>query len=951
MNSNEWDLPTKIISIVSLVILGYIFFISVYYQIIVQSGGLFFVIIFCGILVLAFVMLSLVTKLIEISKDIKDNFMWSFVEILLLCHLSFLFLIYRLAYTTSLPAEDTIIYRAADLMREGTLATAGMDMFRHLIVYPSEYICAVLYSVFLRITGKGPESLVIFNSIVLILIAFMIDRIVRKVAGRTCGIVAALCTLFVPSQSFAIYTYSSEFLFCLILVVSLDLFLILLNLNDEDKNRVIGYSALFGLVLSLLLFTEPLSLIIVIIYFVYFILYKKKNDLSPIRSVAIALGCLAFIFVILVFLKSNSLETDIGEVISGSMSRFKFSRDIETGDKFTFGEVFSEFHSNLDNKNSNVSDNYNFLVNKEGESYTQTHNAWFSLGTQMSYMFVIVMSIACAFYIFRNKFREAVPCLLFMFGCFIMLFFRSTNEQSTYFMFEVLIVIAGCGLNYMYRNHHPEFERVAIAAEVPASELTSTDNGAADWKAISRARALIFTGANEQQPTANAGMMNDSSGAFTGSVFAGTPETVQPAQPAPVVSPVPTPVPTPAPAPKPAPKPVMSMQDNNPYTGATISPEGYFSFFSEEPQYAEPEPVSQYTEPAPEPVQQFEESVQAEPLYEEPKPAFEDQSGMQAVSEELYEGPIQEFDEPEDINVTPEEFIDEDEALYEGPIQEFEEITEDEPVMPVSEQAKAEPEPEQEYVMPEMTYMDPEESNVFGESDEYDDEPLPPSHIFGRLMDEVPQKNEEPAYEEPAPVYEEPMQENDAGMTFDEGMPEDIGQLFGESVQEAETPAAEINEPEMPVYSEQQIPVNAEPGVYYAKNTSNPDPEAKSSYGAAAHALGFSFGNGMFGDFGNDNSGQFEDGLDEFSFGEGMPDLSTLDQPANVQGSDEAAVRKKKVIKKKIVRKVVKKSASPLPGIKLDEIDLGAAFDEANKKYNNSDDNGDGSDGGYVIEI
>ncbi|MCR5356508.1 MAG: hypothetical protein K6E63_03805, partial [Lachnospiraceae bacterium] len=409
MNSNDRDLQTKIISIVSLVVLGYIFFISVYNQIIVQGGGLFFVIIFSGILVLAFVMLSLVTKLIEISRDIKDNFMWSFVEILLLCHLAFLFLIYRLSYSTTLPADETVIYRAAELMKEGTLATAGMDMFRHLIVFPSEYTFAVIFSVFLKVTGKGPESLVIFNSIILILIAFVIDRIVRKVAGRTCGIVAALCTLFVPSQSFAIYTYSSEFLFCLLLVFSLDLFLILLKADESNKNRVTAYSALFGVTLAFLLFTEPLSLIILIIYFVYFIMYKKKEELNPVKTVAIALGCMAFIFVILTFVKSNALETDIGEVISGSMTRFKLSQNPETGDKFTFGEVFSEFHSNLDNKNSSVADNYNFLVNKEGESYTQTHNAWFSLGTQMSYMFVIVMSISCAFYIFRNKFREAIP--------------------------------------------------------------------------------------------------------------------------------------------------------------------------------------------------------------------------------------------------------------------------------------------------------------------------------------------------------------------------------------------------------------------------------------------------------------------------------------------------------------------------------------------------------------
>ena len=134
------ELFTKIISIVSLVVLGYIFFISVYNQIIVQSGGVFYIVIFGGILILAFVLLSLVTKLIEITREIKDNFMWNFVEILLLCNLAYLFFAFRLAYKSTVPAEETVLYRAAQLMSEGELTDKGMDMFRHLIVFPSQYV-------------------------------------------------------------------------------------------------------------------------------------------------------------------------------------------------------------------------------------------------------------------------------------------------------------------------------------------------------------------------------------------------------------------------------------------------------------------------------------------------------------------------------------------------------------------------------------------------------------------------------------------------------------------------------------------------------------------------------------------------------------------------------------------------------------------------------------------
>ncbi|MCR5356553.1 MAG: hypothetical protein K6E63_04035, partial [Lachnospiraceae bacterium] len=653
--------------------------------------------------------------------------------------------------------------------------------------------------------------------------------------------------------------------------------------------------------------------------------------------------------------------------------------------------------------------------NKEGESYTQTHNAWFSLGTQMSYMFVIVMSISCAFYIFRNKFREAIPCMLFMFGCFIMLFFRSTNEQSTYFMFEVLIVIAGCGLNHMYRNHHPEFEKVAVVTDAGPVEVPVENENQADWKAISRARALIFSGPSsknttpsapaapaaqpaEPAPVSSEPAPQPSGGSLMSLLSGRAPSSPATPSAAPIAPAAPVaPVKPAAPA-KPAPKPAPSMMDSNPYTQATISPEGFFSFFTEEPEPVQPV----YEEPEPEPVQTFEEAVEEAPVYENvnetavsdtageatayEEPVYEEPTYEEPIYEEpVYEEPV--YEEPSYGAAAQEpageaQGYDGFQDLYEGPIQEFEEEEELGGADTYSKPAQAKDDSEQEYVMPEMTYMDPEESNIFGEPDAEDDEPLPPSHIFGRLMDEKPEPvKEQPQYEEPAPVYEE-LKAGEGEMVFDEGLPDDMAQFFTTaepapipSQPEPEAPAP-VYEAPMQSYEEPvsvapvqaytqpvnqapaqtyNAPVNeapartySEPAPYYAKNTSNPDPDTKSSYGAAAHALGFSFGSAMFGGDEGGFGGQFNEGLDEFSFGEGMPDLSSLDQAAALQQQGDGLAKKKKVVKKKIVRKVVKKPVSPLPGIKLDEIDLGAAFDEAHGTSSSQD---DGSGGDYVIEI
>lgn len=481
------ELSTKIIGIAALVVLGYIFFISVYNQIIVQSGGFFYAIIFGGILILAFVLLSLVTKILDISDEVNDNFMWNVVEVVMLCFSAYLFLIFRLSYKSSVPAEETIIYRAAALMKEKAISTKGMDMISHLITYPSQYVYARFLSVFFKMTDTGSGAFVTLNAITLILTAFVMDRVVRRIAGRACGLLAALCTLFIPSQSFAVYSYSSEFFLCFIMILTFDILLLVTDGKKRDKKRMIIFDALFGLLLGLLCFTEPLTFICIIAFLVYFVYRRKVKEHYPWHAFAVICGVMLLTLLIFNITKSSVLDKSFGEVVGGSFTRFSVSRNPETDEKYTFGEIFRLFHSNLDNQNTNVNDNYLFLEGKDGESYTRTNSAWFTLGTQMSYMFIIVMSIACAYYMLRNKHREVLPCLLLLFGSFIMLFYRSTKENSTYFLFEILMIIGCTGLHYMYMNHHSDIP--VLLSEMANSPTMSPATLAGT---LARAKALIF---------------------------------------------------------------------------------------------------------------------------------------------------------------------------------------------------------------------------------------------------------------------------------------------------------------------------------------------------------------------------------------------------------------------------------------------------------------------------
>ena len=949
------ELFTKIISIVSLVVLGYIFFISVYNQIIVQSGGVFYIVIFGGILILAFVLLSLVTKLIEITREIKDNFMWNFVEILLLCNLAYLFFAFRLAYKSTVPAEETVLYRAAQLMSEGELTDKGMDMFRHLIVFPSQYVYAFVVSLFIKIGDSGSQTMITINAFVLILTAFVMDRVVRKIAGRACGIIAALCTLFIPSQSFAVYSYSGEFFFCLILLLFLDVFLLLLNAGEHDGGKTLAFYALFGAVTALLCFTEPLMLICIAALSAYLFIRKKENGEDIIKPIAIMASVAVILLVLFTFIKSVSLNTDIGSVISGSLSRFKLTHNLETDEKYSLGEVFERFHENLDNQNTNVNDNYHFLVNEEGEAYTQTNNAWFSLGTQMSYMFVIVMSIACAFYMFKSKRQDAVPGFILLIGSFIVLLFRSTDENSTYFLFEILIIVASIGLSYMYINHHPELALLTGGTGQGENVAnTIADRDVSEWGAIARARALIFAGKDDAayQAAVNSTPMQQ-----------GTAQ-----QPQGTVQ-------------QPTGQQQNTVNHSQVFGEANVSPEGYFSFFATPSPGAPVQPV---------PVQ---EPVQSVPIQEVAQPVTE------------YAEPVAEYEEPAEYAEPVSEYA-EPAAEYEEPAGEYTEpVTEyEEPAEEYTEVA-AEYEEPVEYAEPVTEYAEP--------AAEYE-EPVEYAEPVSEYAEPVAEYEEAAAeYAEPVSEYEEPAEDyTEASAEYAEPVE------YVEPVSEYEEPAEEYTEAaaeyEEPVIEYAEPVSEYEEHVTYEQQTENAHYEssAKKSYGNAAHALGFSFTDDLFADmgygqdpegttdsdysdetnmiqaeqepeepdmnetefdiFGNEvpyeeeiqqtatddahkpyyasedeeipavtrmpdheSGGNYDPDVDDFSFGESMPQMYSFEEPKAAESvmpvmtgqipveqgtpaeppSAPAAEppKKKKVVKKKIVRRVVKKPQESAP--------------------------------------
>ena len=479
---------------VSLVLFGYVLFISVFNQIITQNEGFFYMIVFGGILVLAFILLSLITKLLAISHEVEERKLWYVTEAVSVLALYVLFFRTRLAYTSSLPAQDAVFYKAAVLLEKQMLSVGGMDILPQLMRNPAQYAYSVVVWLVFLLTGASPSIIVYINMAVLFLTVFFVYRIVRRIGGRVCGILSVACSLFMPSQAFTVYSYNTELFFACILFAALSVLVCLFDRGNEKKRLGLPLYGLFGALLGMLIFTEPLAVIIAVLLLIGILRSQQKGWLRALVSVAAML----VVFVALFFIKCDSLECTSGELLQAYAGRFSFTSNMETGEQYEAGQIISSFHVRLDSQNAPIADNYYFLTKGDGQTYSALQAAWFQLGNQLLYLFLIVLSIACAYYVIKGKNPQAVPCLLALIGAVGVLFLGTDKESNTYFFVELLIITGCVSLHYLYENYHPKAEPALTASDPSHPEDGAVEEETEEEREIqlARARALVFIGEN-----------------------------------------------------------------------------------------------------------------------------------------------------------------------------------------------------------------------------------------------------------------------------------------------------------------------------------------------------------------------------------------------------------------------------------------------------------------------
>lgn len=484
-----------ILAILTLAILGYILFVSVYNQIIIQNEGFFYMLVFGGILVLAYILMSLVTKLFAISQEFEDNKTWLIIEIFTVIGLCVLCFVKSLRYQSSLPADDALYYRTAVVIVNGGLKNYGIDLIPQLLIRPTDYSFAQLVALVFRIFGENEALLPYIHTFLYAGCLFFVYRIVRRVAGRACGLASFAVGLLMPSQSFAVYTKDSELFFAFLFFLVYDLFTWIIYLKSEKAVGTVLLSVTMAVAGAFLLISEPIALIAWVMFVVFIFTKSERKLLSGL----IVLFLTFALWIGLLFGRSTSMGQEFSQVVKGAYDRYVITLNVNTNQKIDFSEVISSFHSKFQSHERHIKDNFYFLQKRDGQSYSQLKAAWMSLGNQLLYMFLILLAIACVFYLLRHRDEKAEPHVIMLIVGMMMLFVSVGKEENTFYFVEIMILIASMTLHYMYLNHHPELYEAEMAEEEHSEEETEDEMSAEEQELfLERSRALIFDGENEE---------------------------------------------------------------------------------------------------------------------------------------------------------------------------------------------------------------------------------------------------------------------------------------------------------------------------------------------------------------------------------------------------------------------------------------------------------------------
>lgn len=408
------------------------------------------------------------------------------------------------------PASDyKTYYEIALLLKDGTIQKEGKGYCNYIAMFPHVMgYCYILKTLF-SIVGTSVKAGLYLNVFFSVSTVFIIYRIARKIGGRTAGMIAIVLCAFWPSQVLYITMLSAEYCFTFMLFLCVLLFVSLVKDYDKNtKNAGIGIfkHLILGVLIALTAAIRPMALILLIAILISLFPQKMKLQLVHKNNISLTLrmlekGWIRCVLIIIPYMiVSNVITTNIELVVNktlpsastsfgynllvglntqskggwndedaallyasmeqtGSASQAHITcRDlafqrIVNDPKGIFNLFIQKYELLWGNDDYGATWNIAFL-DEQGNLTKERSDFLYSIRdmNDIFYMIMVFLALISLIYLLKTE-GNIVYCLILLYiGTVVMHLMVESQNRYHYFVLEVFMILAGLGVEFIYKD-------------------------------------------------------------------------------------------------------------------------------------------------------------------------------------------------------------------------------------------------------------------------------------------------------------------------------------------------------------------------------------------------------------------------------------------------------------------------------------------------------------------
>lgn len=400
-------------------------------------------------------------------------------------------------------------YEIAGLLSDNALQAQGGTYCDQIALFPQTMGYSYVLMLAFRLLGTefvSGQYLNLFLSTAIILIVY---RIARKLGGRIAGIFAMVFSAFWPSWVLHTVVLSEESTFTFLFVLCIWIFVHLMMDYDGETShggRAIFLHILLGAVIALMCAVRSAELIVFPAIFLVLVPYKMKLPSKPVNDISLAVRALAkgwirFIIIFLTYLLLSSIITSkielaINRTIPSTLSTAGYrllaglnvdtggenseedmdvlyndmeeQRDAEAAYKQYWNEeaagrkstpvemlaLMEKKYEKLWGNDAYGADLCEEYLEAQGEltpELKQTISEIRNMG-QIVYLIALFLVALCILYMWHEKTSPTIMLLIIYIGTSIYYLFFESQNRYHYFMLSVFAIMAGMGVQYIFKD-------------------------------------------------------------------------------------------------------------------------------------------------------------------------------------------------------------------------------------------------------------------------------------------------------------------------------------------------------------------------------------------------------------------------------------------------------------------------------------------------------------------